>query len=302
MDKRLKECRVAIIGMGLMGASLAMDLTHKKLCREVRGVARRTETVLDAFFSQAVDLATNDLRAGVNGADLVILATPVRTIVAMLEELGPYLWPGAVVMDMGSTKIEICAALDRLPPEIQPIGGHPMTGKETAGFHAAEPNLYNNATWVISPLARTRKSTVDLALELVCAVDANPVILEAARHDRLVAAVSHLPYVVASALVDTVAQLGAEDSAVWELAAGGFRDTSRVAASDTRMFLDILATNRAAVLEQIDTMQAHLHQVRALLAANDEAGLLTKLTQSQAARAPRKTRNTGSRPPDSKKE
>lgn len=296
MAKRLKDCRVAIIGMGLMGASLAMDLTRNKLCREVRGVARRTETVLAAFFSQAVDQATNDLHAGVNGADLVILATPVRTIVSMLEELGPYLWPGAVVMDMGSTKSEICAAMDRLPPNVQAIGGHPMTGKETAGFQAAEANLYRHATWALAPLTRTRPATVELALELVHAVEANPVILEPARHDQLVAAISHLPYVVAGALVDTVAQLGAEDPSVWDLAAGGFRDTSRVAASDTRMFLDILATNRPAVLAQLDRMLAHLNEVRDLLAAGDEAELLQKLQHSQAVRAAWKPRSTSASP------
>lgn len=296
MQKRLKDCRVAIVGLGLMGASLAMDLTRKKLCREVRGIARRTETVLDAFFAEAVDLATNDMRAGVNGADLVILATPVRTIVSMLEEIGPYLWPGAVVMDMGSTKTEICAALDRLPAEIQPLGGHPMTGKETAGFHAAEQNLYRNATWVLSPLVRTRPYAVELGLELIRAVGANPVILDAARHDRLVAAVSHLPYMVAGAVVDTVAQVGAEDSAVWELAAGGFRDTTRVAASDTRMFLDILTTNRAAVIEQLDHLLVHLNDLRNLLDKSDETALLAKLTASQTLRAAWQSKQTTAPP------
>lgn len=300
MHKRLQDCRVAIIGLGLMGASLAMDLTRKKLCREVRGIARRTETVLDAFFAEAVDQATNDIHAGVNGADLVILATPVRTIVAMLDELGPALWPGAVVMDMGSTKTEVCAALDRLPPQIQPIGGHPMTGKETAGFHAAEQDLYRNATWVLSPLARTRPGALALAQELVQAVGANPVVLDAVRHDRLVAAISHLPYMVAGAVVDTVAQTGMEDPAVWDLAAGGFRDTTRVAASDTRMFLDILATNRPAVLEQLDHMLAHLSELRALLDAGDETRLWNKLAASQAARAAWRSRQPGTPPPANK--
>jgi prephenate dehydrogenase len=285
MQKRLKDCRVAIVGLGLMGASLAMDLTRKKLCREVRGVARRTETVLEAFFAHAVDLATNDLQAGVTGADLVILATPVRTIVSLVDELGPHLWPGAVVMDMGSTKTEICAALNRLPRQVQPIGGHPMTGKETAGFQAAEPGLYRDATWVLSPLPRTSPAAVELALELVTSVQARPVILAPERHDRLVAAISHLPFVVASALVNSIAQVGDADTAVWELAAGGFRDTTRVAASDTRMFLDILATNRPAVLEQIDAMQTQLGELRGLLQNNDENALLAKLTVSQAIRA-----------------
>jgi prephenate dehydrogenase len=284
MTKSLRECRVTVVGLGLMGASLCMDLSRNGLCREVRGVARRTRVVLDAFFSGAVDLATNDLHTGVLGADIVILATPVWSIVDMLEELGPYLWPGAVIMDMGSTKAEICAAMDRLPAGIQPVGGHPMTGKETSGFGAAEPGLYVDATWVLSPLERTDPGALALAEELVLAVGARPVIIEPRRHDRLVASISHLPFLVASALVDAVTAVGAEDPLVWELAAGGFRDTSRVAASDTQMFLDILSTNRAAVLEQVDRFAAELGEIRALLGEANESGLREKLERSKTVR------------------
>lgn len=285
MRKRLADCRIAIVGLGLMGASLAMDLMQNNLCREVRGVARRTTTVLDAFFARAVDLATNDVHTGVMGADIVILATPVRTIVDQIVEIAPTLWPGTIVMDMGSTKGEVCAALDKLPAHVQPIGGHPMTGKETAGFDAAEPNLYRNATWVLSPLTRTTSDTVALSLELVEAVGARPVVLPAERHDRLVATISHLPYLAASALVHTTNAVGKDDPTVWELAAGGFRDTSRVAASDTRMFLDILMTNQPAVLAQLDNYIGQLEELRTLIESGDEVALAAKLSVSQAARA-----------------
>lgn len=284
MSKRLADCRIAIVGLGLMGASLAMDLVQRKLCREVRGVARRTATVLEAFFAGAVDLATNDLQTGVMGADIVILATPVRTILDMIREIGPSLQPGTLVMDMGSTKREVCAALDTLPPQVQPIGGHPMTGKETAGFQAAEPNLYVNATWVLTPLPRTQPESIALATELVEAVGAWPIVLPPARHDELVATISHLPYLLAGALVHTAADMAARDATVWDLAAGGFRDTSRVAASDTQMFLDILMTNRAAVLDQVDRFMLHLTDLRARLAAGDEDALRQKLAHSQATR------------------
>ena len=285
MTKPLKDCSVAVVGLGLMGASLCLDLKSSQLCREVRGVARRTQTVLDAFFAEAVDLATNDLQTGILGADIVILATPVRTIVSTLEEIGPRLWPGTLVMDMGSTKSDICAAMARLPDSVQPVGGHPMCGKETAGFEAAECGLYHNATWVLSPLPRTSPDALALAAELASAVGARPVVLEPARHDRLVASISHLPFLLASALTAAVAGVGADDPTVWELAAGGFRDTSRVAASDTQMFLDILLTNRAAVLEQVDSFNRQLHALRDLLEQADEAGLRTKFNESQRARA-----------------
>ncbi|MBX3000245.1 MAG: prephenate dehydrogenase [Caldilineaceae bacterium] len=285
MSKSLSDCRVTVVGLGLMGASLCMDLVQGHLCREVRGVAHRTETALRAFFADAVDQATTDLHAGVAGADIVVLATPVRTIVNSMDELGRLLWPGTLVIDMGSTKGAICAAMDRLPAGIQPIGGHPMTGKEQAGFTAAEPGLYVGAPWILSPLPRTSESALVLATELAQAVGARTIVLEPQRHDGLVAAISHLPFLLASALVHAVADVGAHDPLVWDLAAGGFRDTSRVAASDTRMFMDILATNREAILAQLDCFDAHLHELRALLADGNEAALSAKLARSQQLRA-----------------
>lgn len=283
--KSLSDCRVAVVGLGLMGASLCLNLTQNQLCREVRGIARRTETVLQAFFAEAVDLATDDIHTGILGADIVVLATPVRTIVSLLRELGPLLWPGTLIMDMGSTKSEICAVMEELPLGIQPIGGHPMTGKETSGFTAAESGLYRDATWVLSPLERTSSVSVNLAVELVEAVHACPVVLPAKRHDRLVASISHLPFLLASALVHSVSDLGGDDPVVWDLAAGGFRDTSRVAASDTRMFMDILMTNRSAVLEQLDCFGEQMAELRHLLSDADENALVQKLTESQVARA-----------------
>jgi len=285
VGKQLSECRVAVVGLGLMGASLCMDLAQKGLCREVRGVARRTDVLLDAFFSQAVDLATDDLHTGVLGADIVILATPVRAIITILQELTPFLWPGTIVMDMGSTKSEICIAMQNLPQGLEPIGGHPMTGKETSGFGAAQPDLYTGATWVLTPLERTSQETIDLATELVEAVHARPVVLPPAEHDRLVASISHLPFLLASALTHAVAEVGSEHPMVWNLAAGGFRDTSRVAASDTQMFLDILSTNRTAVLDQIDSFTQQIDILRDLISSENEPSLRVKLTESKTLRS-----------------
>ena len=285
MAKPLKECSVAVVGLGLMGASLCMDLKEGQRCREVRGVARRTRTVLDAFFAGAVDLATNDLQTGVLGADLVVLATPARTILSALAEIGERLWPGTVVTDMGSTKGEICAAMAALPPAVEPVGGHPMCGKETAGFEAAERGLYRGATWVLTPLPRPSPDALALATELALAVGGRPLLLEPERHDRLVASISHLPFLVASALTAAVAEVGDQDPTVWSVAAGGFRDTSRVAASDTQMFLDILLTNRTAVLAQLERFQADLGALHRLLESSDEAGLRQRLVRTQQIRA-----------------
>ena len=180
-------------------------------------MARRTEVVLDAFFAGAVDLATNDLHTGVLGADIVILATPVWTIVDMLDGDRALLVAGHAGHGHGQHQGgDLCGHGSACPLGVQPVGGHPMTGKETSGFTAPRRDSIADAIWVLSPLARTEPGALALAVELADACGRRPIVLDADRHDRLVASISHLPYLVASALVDAVAAVGAEDPLVWD--------------------------------------------------------------------------------------
>lgn len=284
MTRTLAECRVAVVGMGLIGASLCMDLSRLKLCREVKGISRSSSSVARAIRTGVVDQGTTRLLSGVAGVDIVILAAPVRAAIRQLAEIGPSLKDGAVVVDMGSTSSAVVRAMEELPATIQPISTHPMAGKETSGFDSAEPGLFQNATWVLTPLRRTRPEAVALFTELICAVGAHPVHMEAAKHDRVVAAISHLPFLVASALVQAAATASRTDAEVWNLAAGGFRDTSRVAASEASMFLDILMTNRENVGAQLDEFIANIQYLRTLIERSDEETLVNQLFQNRQTR------------------
>ncbi len=284
---------VCIVGLGLMGGSLALALREAEGSgdgvQRIVGVARRQETLGAALEAGAIDFGTTDLAEGAADADVIVLATPARTILRQLPEVGRAARPGALVLDLGSTKVEICAALANLPPELQPVGGHPMCGKELAGFAAAEAGLYRNKTFVLCPLSRTSGAALAQARALVEAVGARPVILHPAAHDRAVAAISHLPYAVAAALVNTVST--ADDPLARSLAASGYRDTTRLAASDVDMMLDILLTNRSAVLDWLDAYAAQLAGLRESLAAEDEPTLRTTLTRAHDHRIQRSTLN-----------
>ena len=275
MFGRLRSSHVVIVGMGLMGASLGYDLRGH--CRRVTGVVRRPEAVAATEASGCVDDATMDVEQAVAEADMVILATPVRTILHQIETLGPRMKPGAVLLDMGSTKEAICRAMDALPQHVQPVGGHPMCGKEIAGLDAAEPGLYRGCTFVLCPLPRTSPDAMALVEELVAFIRARALILEPKQHDRLVAAISHLPYLGAVGLVAHVMAVAQEDPLVWKVAASGFRDTTRVAASDVRMLLDILLTNQPAVLTAVDDLIAQLSSFREALAQQNEGELRARL-------------------------
>jgi prephenate dehydrogenase len=291
---------LCIIGLGLMGGSFALALKQRAADQpkaedtddaepafsgiwRITGVARRAATLEAALAAGAIDSGTTELAEGVRDADAVILAIPVRAILRLLPEVGRHARPGALVLDMGSSKQEICRAMADLPAGLQPVGGHPMCGKEVAGFEAADPNLYQDKVFVLCPLKRTALGSLTKATMLAKAVGARPLRLDPAEHDRAVAAISHLPYAAAVALVNAVD--AAADDTAWALAASGFRDTSRVAASDVDMMLDTLLTNRAAVLAWLDAYAAELGYLRAALDERDETALRAQLEQARARRA-----------------
>jgi len=276
MSRQLQDCQVSIVGLGLMGGSLAGALRGK--CRAVVGVARRAANVKEASRLGLIDWGTTDLAEGVGQADVVVLATPVRIIVRQLVEIGPLLPEGCLLMDLGSTKARIVKEMAHLPPHVQPLGGHPMCGKETSGIQVADGALYQGCTFILCPLPRTLESSLSLGRELAEAAGAHPLVLDGQRQDFLVGTVSHLPYLIACALVATADATTSADAAAWEIVAGGYRDTSRVAGSDVTMMLDILLTNRDEVLKAVGVYQAKLAGLARSLEDGDEGRLRDALS------------------------
>jgi prephenate dehydrogenase len=275
---------VCIVGLGLMGGSLALALreAHGAQARIV-AVARRKEVLQAAQSTGAIDEGTTDLAEGVAKADTVVLATPVRTILRLLPQVGSCARSGSLILDLGSSKSRICAAMADLPDGLEPVGGHPMCGKELVGFAAADARLYRDRPFVLCPLPRTAVEALGRASRLAEAVGARPIVLEPAVHDRAVAGVSHLPYAAAVALVNCVA--AEDDPIAWSLASSGFRDTSRLGGSDVEMMLDILLTNRDAVVDWIQRYAVQLDELRSALATGDEARLRDLLAAAQHTRA-----------------
>jgi prephenate dehydrogenase len=233
-----------------------------------------------------VDTATDDLREGVHQADTVVLAAPVRAIVEMLDRrLGSYLRSNTFLIDIGSTKTDICNVMaHRLPIGIQAIGGHPMTGKEHNGIWASDAGLWQNRPFVLTPTTRTTPATIIRALSFVETLGAIPIQMEPERHDRVVAAISHLPYLLSVGLVATVAAEAARDDDVWALAAGGFRDTSRLAGSNIKMMSDILSTNRQSVATLLALFRVQLAQMEAMLVSGEYDHLSDYLEPVREAR------------------
>ena len=274
---------LAVVGLGLMGGSMALAL--RAYADRITGVDVSESARRYALEQGMVDAAVDELHEGVRQADVVILAAPVRAIVEMLSmRIGSYLRSNTLVIDIGSTKQDIVDAMAKLPIGVNAIGGHPMTGKEDNGIQGADPLLYQNRPFVLCPSRRTTPAARLRALALVETLGSLPIEMEAERHDQIVAGISHLPYLLSATLVATVASQARHDAAYWELAAGGFRDTSRLAASDVTMMGDILSTNTQAVATLLAQFRMQLAMVETMLIAGDDRRLHESLKPIRTAR------------------
>ena len=267
---RLGDCRVGIIGLGLMGGSLALAL--KDACRSISGYDVDPETIVQAIERGIIDRPI-DVRG--DEVDLLILAAPVSAILNWIDRV-PQVFGGQFhLLDLGSTKAQIVARMNSLPDRISPLGGHPMCGKETSGLGVAAADLYRGCLFALTRLERTQPCTLNLAQELTTTLQARSLLLDSQQHDRSVAAISHVPYLLASTAVAVALHTG--DDVTWKLAASGFRDASRLAASDVTMMLDILKSNRDEVLTALTSAQTSLQEMIDLLEREDWLELQAKL-------------------------
>ena len=267
----MADSRITIIGTGLIGASSGLALAQRPNRKyEIVGADRDRAASRTAKKVGAIDKEVASLEEAVDGAGLVILATPVMAARKILQDFGKYLADGVVVTDVCSTKSDIMRwAQEFLPTNANFVGGHPMAGKEKSGPEAASAELFQGATWAVTPSPSADERAVGVVLGMVETLGANPLFVDAGEHDQYAAAVSHLPLVLSVALFRMV-----RDSHGWEdaslLAGPGFKDLTRLASGDPTMSRDIMMTNREAVLHWIDRMKTELSTVKEAIQTGHE--------------------------------
>lgn len=265
--------RIAILGLGLIGGSVALALRKRGQVEEVAGYDPLPGRAERARQRDAITQAAASPQEAVRGAELVVLAAPVGAMRPLLAAIAPALDPAALVTDTGSVKRPVCAAAaELLPNPSRFVGGHPMAGREQAGIEAADVALFEGAVWCLTPDRTTGGAALARVEALVLALGAEPHTLDVERHDALVTGISHLPLAAAAALVATVVAHPSGAEAL-QLAAGGFRDTTRIASGSPIMARDVLLANADNVTAWLDRYIAELAHLRALVASGDAEGI-----------------------------
>ncbi len=276
--------RAALVGVGMLGGSLGRAMLKRGLVKEVVGIDHCPGVLAKALTLGAVSSTTASLPEGVGGADLVILAAPVVAVLELLPKIAPYLAPGALVSDVCSTKSAVLnQAKACLPASVTFLGGHPMAGSEKDGVEALDWQLFENAVYVLTYTLRNAASRQ--FVRLVEQLGAIPVEMRAEQHDRVVANISHLPHLAASVLAEVVAANSQDREEILMLAAGGFRDTTRVALGNPQLWRDICLTNQSELVILLDAYLRELGAVRDLVATGDENGLLAHFQRARDFRS-----------------
>jgi len=269
----LAKSKIAIVGLGLMGGSLALALKGK--CAAIYGIDPDSSTRELAIRQKIVDAADADPAKLLPLADLVILAAPVPAILTLLKHLPDFTPNPCIVLDLGSTKRLIVDAMSRLPERFDPIGGHPICGKERLSLENADRTLYYSAPFLLTPLPRTTSRARSAADQIINVLGAKATLLDPIEHDRILAFTSHLPFLCSSALAL------ATPPSVTPFIGPGFRSASRLAGTSASMMLGVIQTNRENILASLEALQDELAVLTSAIAENDEETLLATLNAAQ---------------------
>lgn len=277
--------KIVIFGVGLIGGSVALALKKAGCSAQIVGVGRSASSLQNALVLGVINHATSDIAEALSNADIVLIAAPVAQTPAILNAIKPHLNNTTVITDAGSTKGDVLNCANTILAEqcSQFVGGHPIAGAEKSGVAAAMPDLYLNKNVVLTPTSDTNPEAVNLIRSFWETCGARVSEMSAQTHDGIFAAVSHLPHLLAFALVDEIASR-ANAQQLFGFAASGFRDFTRIAGSHPEMWRDISLANRTALLNEITAFEAALSQVKSLLESNDGANLQALFERASAAR------------------
>ncbi|MET0357056.1 MAG: prephenate dehydrogenase/arogenate dehydrogenase family protein [Cellvibrio sp.] len=280
--------KLVVIGIGLIGGSLATGLKQRGACTEIIGIARNEKTCLDAINLKVVDRAYTSLKsiAGeLTSGDVIFISVPTLSVKTVLQEIKDNVSADVTITDGASVKGNVQVAAEDIYGNVpaQFVLGHPIAGSEKSGVTAANPNLYENHRCILTPLITTGADHLERITQMWQAVGAEVLLMSVEEHDEVLGATSHLPHVIAYSLVDTLAH-DIDNPNIFNYAAGGFRDFTRIASSDPIMWHDIMRANKTGVLHALDLFIANLTRLRTSIETEDSQYMLDVFTRAKNVR------------------
>jgi len=277
--------RLAIVGVGLIGGSLSLALKEQGAVGEVVGIGRGRANLETALRLGVVDRISQDPVAGVQDADMVFLATPVMTLEKVAQTILPFLKSGAIMTDGGSVKGPVVEAIEpHLPERVHFIPGHPIAGTEKSGAEAAFASLFRDRLCILTPTPKTVSSALETVRRMWEVAGSKVVVMDMEKHDRILAAISHLPHMVAYTLVNAVGSYDRYEENILEYSAGGFRDFTRIASSDPTMWRDIALSNSRAILEMMEHFEKFFGELKQIIQNQDSDRLYEYFLRSKESR------------------
>ncbi len=274
--------RITILGVGLIGASFALALKKNRLCSAITGYGRNSGNLLRAKEMNIIDSFETDPAAACKEADLIMLSTPVGSFAKLAKMIGPVLKNGAILTDVGSVKGAPAREIEKiLPKNVYYIGGHPIAGSDRSGIASADPELFMDAKCIITPTENSHPAAVEKIKDLWKALGSHIVSLRPEEHDRIYAAVSHLPHMIAYAMVNAVAGI---DRSYLDFCGKGFMDSTRIAGSSEELWNDICIMNRDNLVETIAVFQKNLDIMARYLKAGDSNSLKAEFRKARILR------------------
>jgi len=277
--------RMAIVGVGLIGGSLARAVKQQGIVGEVLGVGRDASRLEQAQRLGIIDTYAACFDERLAGADVIVVATPVGMIVDLIRKMIPFLRGGTIITDVGSVKTAIVRQAEQcVPDDIFFVGAHPIAGTENSGFEDSFATLFNDRKCILTPVARTDPGALAKIERLWSMVGANVVRMDCEEHDLIFAAVSHLPHLVAYGMVNSLLTIEGFEENIFSFSAGGFKDFSRIAASHPEMWKDIALMNKEKLLAALTVFQDYLNELKKAIASDDAEKLLAEFNRARVFR------------------
>jgi len=273
---------MAIAGVGLIGGSLAQAVKERKVVGEVVGVGRNEERLKRACEAGIIDSFTARIDDSLGTVDLMVIATPVCLIADLVEKMIPFLKEGTIITDVGSVKKEVVEQVEGFMPDtLHFVGGHPIAGTENSGFEHSFSTLFEERTCILTPVESTNQQAIRQVQELWSRVGSIVVCLNCDEHDEILAAVSHLPHMVAYGMVNCLLTIEGFEENIFSFSAGGFKDFTRIAGSDPAMWRDIALMNREKLLSMIERFQSYLEELKEAIEQKDSEKLFAEFQKSR---------------------